>query len=102
MGEASKYDVIETDVFKEWHKGITNPISHQIITAQILKLENGNFANTKSLKNGLYEVKIKKGAGFRLYFVNVGTKLIVLLCGGDKSSQQADIKTARKMAKEIR
>ena len=102
MKRTSKYEVTETDTFKEWHKGITDPISHQIITAQILKLENGNFSNTKSLKNGLYEAKIKKGAGFRLYFVNTGTRIIVLLCGGDKSSQQADIKIARKMAKEIK
>ena len=101
MNEASKYEVIETDVFKEWHKNISDPISHQIITAQILKLENGNFANTKSLDNGLYETKIKKGAGFRLYFINRSKKIIILLCGGDKSTQRADIKNARKMAKEI-
>ena len=102
MNEASKYEVIETDVFKEWHKSIANPVSRQIVTAQILKLENGNFSNTKSLNNGLYEAKIKKGAGFRLYFVNTGTKIIVLLCGGDKSTQRTDIKTARIMAKEIK
>ena len=71
-----------------------------IYTAQILKLANGNFGNVKSLKDGLFEAKEKKGAGFRLYFINRDGKIIILLCGGDKSSQQSDIKNARKMAKE--
>jgi len=50
MNETSKYEVIETDVFKEWHKSITNPVSHQLITAQILKLENGNFSKRTDIK----------------------------------------------------
>ena len=100
MREKPKYETIETDTFKEWHKNITDRISHQIITAQIVKLANGNFGNVKSLKGGLCEAKIKKG-GFRLYFINREGKIIILLCGGDKLTQQSDIINARKMAKEI-
>ena len=61
----------------------------------------GNLGKTRSLKNGLFEAKIDYGVGYRLYFVNKGKKIIILLCGGDKSTQQADIVNARKMAKEI-
>jgi putative addiction module killer protein len=61
----------------------------------------GSLGETRSLDNGLFEAKIRFGPGFRLYFVNKGTRIIVLLCGGDKSTQNRDIENAREMAKEI-
>jgi putative addiction module killer protein len=64
-------------------------------------MSQGTLGETRSLGNGLFEAKIRFGSGFRLYFVNKGTRVIVLLCGGDKSTQDRDIKQARKMAEEI-
>jgi putative addiction module killer protein len=61
----------------------------------------GSLGETRSLVDGLFEAKIHYGPGFRLYFVNKDTKIIIMLCGGDKSTQKQDIKNARKMAKEI-
>ena len=103
MYDANKpeYEVVETEVFKNWHKNITDVKTHQKITLKIRKMAYGNFGKTKSLKDRLFETKIDYGPGYRLYFVNQCKKIIVLLCGGDKGSQQTDIKQARKMAKEI-
>jgi putative addiction module killer protein len=61
----------------------------------------GSLGKIRPLANGLFEAKIRYGPGFRLYFVNRGTRIIVLLCGGDKSMQKQDIKRAKEMAKEI-
>ena len=101
MYNSPEYDVLETDIFKDWHKSITDKKTHHIITMRIRKMSYGNFGKTKSLKNGLFEVKIDYGAGFRLYFINRDKKIIILLCGGDKSTQQTDIINARKLAKEV-
>jgi putative addiction module killer protein len=61
----------------------------------------GLLGETRSLADGLFEAKIRYGPGFRLYFVNKGAKIIVLLCGGDKSTKRQDIKRAKELAKEI-
>jgi len=61
----------------------------------------GTLGKIRSLGDGLFETKIYYGPGYRLYFVNKGKKIIVLLCGGDKSTQSRDIKKARELAKEV-
>jgi putative addiction module killer protein len=61
----------------------------------------GTLGETRPLGSGLFEAKIRFGPGFRLYFVNKGTRIIVLLCGGDKSAQTGDIKKARELAEEL-
>ena len=101
MYNKPEYEILETDIFRNWHNEITDRKTHQIIALQIRKMAYGKLGKIKSLKGGLYEAKIEYGAGFRLYFVNRDKKIIVLLCGGDKSTQRADITNARKMAKEI-
>jgi putative addiction module killer protein len=53
------------------------------------------------LGGGLFEAKIRRGSGYRLYFINKGSHIIVLLCGGDKSTQDQDIKGAKELAKEL-
>jgi putative addiction module killer protein len=61
----------------------------------------GSLGETRSLANGLFEAKVRHGPGFRLYFVYKNANTIVLLCGGDKSTQKRDIKKAMKMAEDI-
>jgi putative addiction module killer protein len=72
-----------------------------VIVKRIRTMSLGSLGETRSLEDGLFEAKICYDPGFRLYFVNKGAKIIVLLCGGDKSTQNQDIKNARKMAKDI-
>ncbi len=96
------YEILETDVFKDWHNKIKERKTHQVITVRIRKMAFGNLGKIRSLKDGLFEAKIDYGPGYRLYFLNQGEKIIVILCGGDKGSQQSDIKKAKEMAKELK
>ena len=62
---------------------------------------NGNFGDSKSMGDGGCELRIHVGKGYRVYFTNDGKEIVILLVGGDKSSQDSDIRTAKKMAQEL-
>ena len=68
--------------------------------ARIQRLEDGNPGDVAPVGDGVSEMRIHFGPGYRVYFVNRGGELIVLLCGGDKSSQGRDIEAAKKLAQE--
>jgi putative addiction module killer protein len=95
------YDIETTIEFANWLSGIRDGKTQKIIIKRIRIMGLGTLGKIRSLNNSLFEAKIDYGPGFRLYFVNKGKRIIVLLCGGDKSTQQADIKKARGLAKEI-
>ncbi|MDR1318935.1 MAG: type II toxin-antitoxin system RelE/ParE family toxin [Treponema sp.] len=95
------YDIETTEEFDNWLKGIQDGKTQKVIVKRIRSMSLGSLGETRSLESGLFEAKIRFGSGFRLYFINKGTRIIVLLCGGEKSTQKQDIKNARKMAKEI-
>ncbi len=61
----------------------------------------GNAGDVKAVGEGVHEMRIHTGAGYRVYFVECGLEIVVLLCGGDKSSQQKDIEKAKMLAKEL-
>ena len=67
---------------------------------RIERMKNGNFGDSKMLGEGVFELRVDVGKGYRVYFKNNGKEVVILLVGGDKSSQDKDIKTAKKMAKE--
>ena len=62
----------------------------------------GNIGDNRSVGDGVFEMRIHYGPGYRLYFIHEGTTVVVLLCGGDKDSQESDIARARRLAKEWR
>ena len=95
------YEIETTEVFDAWLSGITDSKSQKVIVKRIRTMSFGSLGKVRSLDNGLFEAKIDYGPGFRMYFVNKGQRIIVLLCGGDQSTQTRDIKNARDMAKEI-
>ena len=95
------YEIETTGEFDAWFDGISDVMTHAVIAKRIRTMSLGTLGKVRPLNNGLFEAKIKYGPGFRLYFVNRGKRIIVLLCGGDKSTQARDIKQARKLAKEI-
>jgi putative addiction module killer protein len=64
-------------------------------------MKNGNFGDSKTVGGGVFELRIDVGKGYRVYFKNNGKEIIILLVGGDKSTQEADIKTAKKMAEDF-
>ena len=99
MGDVVQIE--KTDDFNDWLSGLRDSRARAIIMSRIDRISLGLFGVCKSVGQGVSEVKIDYGPGYRLYFVKRGSVIIVLLCGGDKSTQSRDIKKAIKMAQEI-
>lgn len=70
------------------------------INARLRRVSMGNLGDTKSVGDSVFEMRIPYGPGYRLYYIREGTSILVLLCGGDKSSQSRDIERAKLLAKE--
>ena len=96
-----QYEVVTTETFDRWFDGLRDADAVSAIRKGIAKLGGGLFGNTKSVGDGLSEMKIDVGAGYRVYFVTRRRTIIVLLMGGNKKSQDADIKLAKKMAGDV-
>jgi putative addiction module killer protein/probable addiction module antidote protein len=88
----------ETMEFSDWLMGLRDGIARARIARRISRLAAGNPGDVKPVGQGISELRIDYGPGYRVYFVQEGSVLIVLLCGGDKSSQSLDITRARKLA----
>lgn len=93
--------ILRTDQFDRWLAGLRDPIASAAINIRIERARLGNLGTWRALSEGLCEMKIDVGQGYRVYFVQRGSVLVVLLCGGDKSTQDRDIKVARKLADEL-
>jgi putative addiction module killer protein len=89
----------KSNVFIKWLNKLKDKIGKHIITSRVSRLEEGNFGDCYPVGDGVTEMRIHYGPGYRVYFLDSGKEIIILLCGGDKSSQQADIKKAKKIAK---
>jgi putative addiction module killer protein len=87
--------VRETDYFKNWIVNLKDRIARSIINARIRRLSLGNKGDSRYIGNGVSELKIDYGSGYRVYYTNVGQDIVILLCGGDKSSQNSDIEKAK-------
>ena len=94
------FEVRRTDEFRDWLKGLKDIRAAARVEIRIARVEAGNLGDVKFF-DGIGELRIDYGPGYRVYFVQRGKVLVILLCGGDKSSQKADIKKARAMAKEV-
>ncbi len=94
-------EVIQSETFARWLGKLKDRAAVMRINARIRRLtETGNFGDAKPLREGVSEMRIDYGPGYRLYFIQSGPVLVVLLAGGDKSTQDADIKRAIEIAKE--
>ncbi len=93
-------EVRQTTVFAAWFATLRDIRARARIQVRIDRLSLGQFGDVKPVGGGVSEARIDYGPGYRLYFIRRGSSLIVLLCGGDKSSQDRDIKAAQAMAKE--
>lgn len=90
-----------TGLFHEWMIGLADGEGRSRIVARLRRFEIGNLGDVKPVGDGVSEARIHHGPGYRLYFVQRGKVLIVMLCGGDKSTQKSDIQAARSMARTI-
>jgi putative addiction module killer protein len=82
------------DVFGEWLTGLRDKRAAAKIAVRIDRLAAGNFGDSKALQEGISELRIDWGPGYRVYFAMIGQIRVLLLCGGDKRRQTADIKRA--------
>jgi putative addiction module killer protein len=94
-------EVRQTVRFAEWFKGLRDARARARITVRIDRLMLGNPGDVRPVGGGISELRIPYGPGYRLYFVQKGAALIILLCGGDKGSQRRDIAAAKVLAQEV-
>jgi putative addiction module killer protein len=90
-----------TDSFEKWFKNLNDRISKALIIKRIDRLTKGNPGDVKSIGGGCSEMRIDYGPGYRVYYKDTGQEIIILLCGGDKSTQDRDIENAKNLAREI-
>ena len=90
-----------TDTYSDWENNLKDLVVRARIQARIERLAKGNAGQHRVLSGGVSELKLGFGAGYWVYYTQRGNTLIVLLAGGDKSSQSADIKTAIRLAKNL-
>ena len=96
-----KYDVTATDIFSSWLTKLKDRQAVSAIAMRLTRAEAGNLGDIKSVGDGVSEMRIYVGKGYRLYFTIRNGRLIVLLYGGDKSSQQRDINRAKEILKDV-
>jgi putative addiction module killer protein len=94
-------EIRKTAVFTQWFESLRDRQARARIDVRVFRLAHGNPGQHRVLTDGVVELKIDHGPGYRVYFTRRGTELVLLLAGGDKSSQQQDIDTAIRLAKEI-
>jgi putative addiction module killer protein len=94
-------EVRQTTVFTEWLNGLRDVNARLRVVARLRRAEGGNLGDVKAIGGGVSEMRIAYGPGYRLYFAQQGRAVVILLCGGDKSSQRSDIDKAKTLAKEI-
>ena len=96
------YQVQQTDIFAKWLSRVKDRSAIAKILVRIESLRQGNTGDSKSLGSGLHELRMHYGPGYRIYYTRKSGLVILLLCGGDKSSQSNDIARARKIMTELR
>jgi len=95
------YRIEQTEIFKKWHCGLRDLRARAAIYRRIDNASAGLLGDVETVGKGVSEMRVDIGQGYRLYFTTRDRTIIFLLCGGDKRTQDADIKRAQKLAKEI-
>ena len=90
-----------TETFDTWFASLTDKQAARRIQVRIDRAEDGNFGDCEPVGEGVSEMRIHYGPGYRVYFVQRGLEIVILLAGGDKSTQTKDIKSALKIARQL-
>lgn len=96
-----EYEIEKTESFDKWLKKLRDRKAVLAITARLDRAKLGNFGDVEPVGDGVSEMRIFLGPGYRLYFTIRDNKIIFMLCGGDKATQQKDIKKAKEIAQTI-
>jgi putative addiction module killer protein len=94
-------EVRRTDEFSGWLHRFRDANAVARIVGRIRRMEMGNPGDYRSVGMGILEMRIDYGPGYRIYFTKRGAQIVILLCGGDKRTQQTDIKRAQKLAETL-
>ncbi len=94
-------EVRRTDAFTDWIARLRDRQARAVIGRRLERLSRGSFGDVKPVGSGVSEMRIDHGSGYRIYFVQQGLQIVILLCRGDKSSQSRDIVRARELAEDV-
>ena len=94
--------VQQTEAYAKWFSGLLDRVARARIDIRIRRLSLGNAGDAKPVGNGVSELRVDHGPGYRIYFIQRGEVVIVLLAGGNKSSQDKDIRNAKALAKDLK
>jgi putative addiction module killer protein len=97
----SVVEIRESAVFSLWLRSLRDSQARTRIAVRVRRLAFGNYGDVQPVGEGVSELRLHFGPGYRVYFVQRGQVLIVLLCGGEKSTQDRDIAEAKRLAKEV-
>jgi putative addiction module killer protein len=89
-----------SEPFAEWLRGLRDGATRNRIRQRIARLRLGNFGDARSVGGGVSELRVHFGSGYRVYFGREGDRVVILLCGGDKGSQDRDIERAKRYWKD--
>ncbi len=92
----------QTETFRKWRQRLKDDRARAMIASRVDRLAFGNAGDVKPVGAGISELRIDYGPGYRVYFLGRGKEIVILLCGGDKSTQAGDIKAAMRLAEEWR
>lgn len=94
------YELRESETFQKWRSRLVDRRVQLLIASRLDRLAHGHVGDVKSIGDGVSELRIYYGPGYRIYFQKRDGKIVILLCGGDKSTQVKDIARAKRLAKE--
>jgi putative addiction module killer protein len=95
------YEVLQTSAYAAWFRSLRDRTARGLIVRRVERLQLGNFGDAKSLGDGVHELRLNFGPGYRVYFAHRAGRIVLLLCGGDKGGQQRDISRAKQLATEL-
>jgi putative addiction module killer protein len=101
LHKGQAFSLEETHDFAKWLAALRDRKAKAMIADRIKRAGNGNFGKVRSVQGGVFEMKIDHGPGYRVYYFQHGKQLVILLCGGDKRTQDADIAYAKRLKEEI-
>ena len=94
-------EVSQTKLYMKWYSRLKDRVAKMRIAVRIRRVQSGNVGDAKPVGDGVFELRFNFGPGYRVYYTERGDEIIILLAGGDKSTQQSDIEAAKRLAANI-